>query len=77
MLPLGELYLLVRVRQSFLVNWCQRGVVRELTEKSTRGVFALYLVRSRKIGDKQPTWSVCRPVMRLKDFREASQLKRE
>ena len=50
---------------------------RELTRKSTRGIFVLHLAGLLILGDGRLTWCVRGSVRRLGDSRGAGQLERE
>ena len=50
---------------------------RELTKKSTRGIFVLHLVGLLKVRNERLTWFARGSVQRLDDSREAGQVKRE
>ena len=50
---------------------------RELTRKSTRGIFVLQLARLLGLGDERLTWCVPGSMPRLGDFRRVGQPERE
>ena len=50
---------------------------REMTRKSTRGIFVLHLAGSLGLGDERPTWCVRGSVPRLGDSKGAGQPERE